>query len=96
MVTIKSKKEIKLMEEVCKIVALTYQELEKNIEELVHTYYSLIPYIPQKNLPYFREYCDLIQEDNLDEIHDKASKLLNEKIVPCIKKELHRHRPLRH
>ena len=69
---------------------------EKNIEELVHTYYSLIPYIPQKNLPYFREYCDLIQEDNLDEIHDKASKLLNEKIVPCIKKELHRHRPLRH
>ena len=32
MVTIKSKKEIELMKKVCKIVALTYDELEKNIK----------------------------------------------------------------
>ena len=32
MVTIKSKKEIELMEEVCKIVALTYKELEQRIK----------------------------------------------------------------
>ncbi len=32
MVTIKSKKEIELMREVCKIVALTYQELEQKIK----------------------------------------------------------------
>ena len=38
MVTIKSKKEIKLMEEVCKIVALTYQELEKNIKPGMTTF----------------------------------------------------------
>ena len=32
MVTIKSKKEIELMKEACKVVALTYQELEKRIK----------------------------------------------------------------
>ena len=32
MVTIKSKKEIELMKEVCKVVALTYQELEQKIK----------------------------------------------------------------
>ena len=32
MVTIKSKKEIEYMKEVCKIVALTYEELEKKIK----------------------------------------------------------------
>ena len=32
MVTIKSKKEIELMKEACKVVALTYQELEKKIK----------------------------------------------------------------
>ena len=32
MVTIKSKKEIELMREACKVVALTYQELEKQIK----------------------------------------------------------------
>ena len=31
MVTIKSKREIELMRQVCKVVALTYEELEKNI-----------------------------------------------------------------
>ena len=29
LVTIKSKREIELMKEVCKVVALTYEELEK-------------------------------------------------------------------
>ena len=32
MVTIKSKKEIELMREACKVVALTYEELEKKIK----------------------------------------------------------------
>ena len=32
MVTIKSKKEIELMREACKVVALTYEELEKRIK----------------------------------------------------------------
>lgn len=32
MVTIKSKREIELMRQVCKVVALTYEELEKNIK----------------------------------------------------------------
>ena len=34
MVTIKSKREIELMRQVCKVVALTYEELEKNIKIL--------------------------------------------------------------
>ncbi len=38
MVTIKSKKEIELMRKVCKIVALTYQELEKHIKPGITTY----------------------------------------------------------
>lgn len=38
MVTIKSKKEIELMREVCKVVALTYQELEKKIKSGMSTW----------------------------------------------------------
>lgn len=38
MVTIKSKKEIELMKEVCKIVALTYQEIEKKIKPGMSTW----------------------------------------------------------
>ena len=38
MVTIKSKKEIELMRKVCKIVALTYEELEKHIRPGISTY----------------------------------------------------------
>ena len=38
MVTIKSKKEIELMREACKVVALTYQELEKNIKPGISTW----------------------------------------------------------
>ncbi len=38
MVTIKSKKEIALMQEVCKIVALTYEKLEKEIKPGMTTY----------------------------------------------------------
>ena len=38
MVTIKSKKEIALMEEVCKIVACFYEELEKKIRPGISTY----------------------------------------------------------
>lgn len=38
MVTIKSKKEIELMREVCKVVALTYQELEEKIQPGMSTW----------------------------------------------------------
>ncbi len=38
MVTIKSKKEITLMQEVCKVVALTYQELEQHIKPGMSTW----------------------------------------------------------
>lgn len=38
MVTIKSKREIELMKQVCKVVALTYEELEKNIKPGMTTY----------------------------------------------------------
>ena len=38
MVTIKSKKEIELMREVCKVVALTYQELGQNIKPGMSTW----------------------------------------------------------
>ena len=33
MVTIKSKKEIEAMRQACKVVALTYKELERKIQE---------------------------------------------------------------
>ena len=38
MVTIKSKKEIELMKEVCKVVALTYQEIEQKIKPGMSTW----------------------------------------------------------
>ena len=38
MVTIKSKKEIELMKEACKVVALTYNELEKHIKPGISTW----------------------------------------------------------
>ena len=37
MVTIKSKKEIELMREACKVVASVYQELEKHIKPGIST-----------------------------------------------------------
>ena len=37
MVTIKSKKEIELMKEACKVVAIVYQELEKHIKQGIST-----------------------------------------------------------
>ena len=37
MVTIKSKKEIELMKEACRVVALTYKELEKHIKPGIST-----------------------------------------------------------
>ena len=38
MVTIKSKREIELMKKACKVVALTYQELEKHIKPGISTW----------------------------------------------------------
>ncbi len=38
MVTIKSKREIELMKEACKVVALTYKELEEKIKPGMTTY----------------------------------------------------------
>lgn len=38
MVTIKSKKEIKLMEDVCKIVAIFYEEIEKKVKPGISTF----------------------------------------------------------
>ena len=38
MVTIKSRKEIELMREACKVVAIVYQEIEKNIKPGISTY----------------------------------------------------------
>ena len=38
MISIKSEKEIKLMEDVCKIVAKFYEELEKEIKPGISTY----------------------------------------------------------
>ena len=38
MVTIKSKREIELMKEACKVVALTYEKLEKEIKPGMTTY----------------------------------------------------------
>lgn len=68
---------------------------DSSIEKLSDAYYSLIPYIPQKELIHFREYCNLIQDGDLESNYEKASLLLNDKIVPCIKKELRRRKPLR-
>ena len=38
MVTIKSKKEIAFMREVCKVVAVVYQELEQNVKPGMSTW----------------------------------------------------------
>ena len=43
MVTIKSKKEIELMKEACRVVALTYKELEKHIKALLPQKLALEP-----------------------------------------------------
>lgn len=67
---------------------------KENINKLLHAYYVIIPYIPKNKFRHFRNYCNLIQEDeNMNE--DEAHRLLHDEIVPCIKKELNRHKPLR-
>ena len=64
------------------------QNPEKYTEPLMFSYFSLAPYIPQKDWEYFREYCDIILEGNTSENIKRLSQLFNDHIVPCIKKEL--------
>ena len=52
MVTIKSKREIELMKEACKVVALTYEKLEKEIKPGMTTYE--LDQIAEKNNEKFR------------------------------------------
>ena len=58
MVTIKSKKEIELMREACKVVAIVYQELEKQGIALMGW---ADPFMPDYSLPSFIEEA-LIEE----------------------------------
>lgn len=67
----------------------------KYIEELRRSYFVLSPYIPKNEFVYFREYCNLVEEVDSPEKQEKLTMLLNDHIVPCIKKELRRYKPLR-
>lgn len=65
----------------------------ENIEQLIHAYYVIVPYIPKEQISSFREYCNLIQEGT-DSNSEQLMHLLHNEIIPCIKRELRRRKPL--
>ncbi len=72
---------------------VTYDK-PQNLQNLVHAYYVIVPYIPKNKLVFFREYCNLIQEES-ESNDERLTYLLHDKIIPCIKRELCRRKPLR-
>lgn len=68
---------------------------DRYINDLTKAYFALSPYVSKEDFAYFREYCNLVQENNPDKNQERLTVLLNEHIVPCIKKELRRYKPLR-
>lgn len=68
---------------------------DKYVDGLMQSYFVLSPYVPKEDFIYFREYCNLIQEKNPNKNQERLTVLLNEYIVPCIKKELRHYKPLR-
>lgn len=67
----------------------------ESIDDLLHAYYVIVPYIPKDKLIHFRDYCNLIQEEDIDSNITELTHLLHDEIIPCIKKELCRRRLLR-
>lgn len=68
---------------------------DRYINGLMKAYFALSPYVSKEDFVYFREYCNLVQENNPDKNQERLTFLLNEHIVPCIKKELRRYKPSR-
>lgn len=68
---------------------------DKYVDGLMQSYFVLSPYVPKEDFIYFREYCNLIQEKNPNKNQERLTFLLNEHIVPCIKKELRHYKPLK-
>lgn len=83
----------KLFEEFLDCTGRVTYDKTINIEQLLHSYYVLIPYVPREKLPFFREYYDIIANEGTTNDPQLAI-LLHDEIIPCIKKELRRHRPL--
>ncbi len=73
---------------------VSYEKSPENLNRLLHAYYVIIPYIPKAKVAFFREYCNLIQEET-DSSAEQLMHLLHDEIIPCIKRELRRRKPLR-
>lgn len=83
-----------LFEDFLHCTGMVSYDRNEYIKKLLHAYYVLIPYIPAEKVEFFRLYCDLIQEDG-DANNEYLSNLLHGEIVPCIKQELCRYKPLK-
>lgn len=84
-----------LFEDFLKCTGLVSYDRNSYVEELARSYYALIPYIPADELHYFRDYCNLIQENDIVSPSDELQSILHNGIIPCIKRELDRDRLLK-
>lgn len=84
-----------LFENFLKCTGLVSYDRNTYIEELTRSYYALIPYIPADELHYFRDYCNLIQENDIASSSDELQSILHNGIIPCIKRELDKDKLLK-
>lgn len=84
-----------IFENFLKNTGLVSYERKTYLEELTRSYYALIPYIPTNELHYFRDYCNLIQQNDQESIIEELQSLLHNGIIPCIKRELDKDRLLK-
>lgn len=83
-----------LFENFLECTAKVSLDYDKYIEELMSSYFSLTPYVPKDDWVFFKKYSELVLKGNTPETHEQLTILLNEHIVPCIKRELGRYKHL--
>ena len=84
-----------LFENFMKYTGLMSYDRTTYLEELVQSYYALIPYIPTAHFHYFRDYSNLIQSCDDDSTQEELNHLLHDGIIPCIKQELDKDKLLK-
>lgn len=81
-----------LFENFLKVVGdFSYSGTRLELSEITKAYYSLLPYIPNDETQYFREFSELISKQefrNSENIDGNIDDLLHNHIVPTIKQQI--------
>lgn len=66
----------------------SYENTQKEISELLTSYYLILPYIPKEKTVYFRAFAHHIAKQDFENEHSIFANLLHDEIIPTIKTEL--------